>query len=121
MSPLKSYLVRMLSNIILLLSGHFPPTTNTFRLKPTAPASDLNNNIETRGISRGVPKTQWDPVGLNSRSKERKSLLYLNILIFAIIIPRNGIVINRAGEPEPGVFGSLEPEPEPLGKKVRSR
>ena len=34
----------------------------------------------------------------------------------------------RAGEPEPGVFGSLEPEPlkkneepEPLGKKVRSR
>ena len=36
----------------------------------------------------------------------------------------------KAGEPEPGVFGSLEPEPlekkkepepEPLGKKVRSR
>ena len=23
----------------------------------------------------------------------------------------------RAGEPEPGVFGSLEPEPEPLEKK----
>ena len=43
--------------------------------------------------------------------------------------------MSRAGEPEPGVFGSLEPElelhkkknkepepePEPLGKKVRSR
>ena len=27
----------------------------------------------------------------------------------------------RAGEPEPGVFGSLEPEPEPLEKKTRSR
>ena len=36
----------------------------------------------------------------------------------------------RAGEPEPGVFGSLEPEPldknqepepKPLGKKARSR
>ena len=24
---------------------------------------------------------------------------------------------SRAGEPEPGVFGSLEPEPEPLEKK----
>ena len=27
----------------------------------------------------------------------------------------------RAGEPEPGFFGSLEPEPEPLEKKTRSR
>ena len=27
----------------------------------------------------------------------------------------------RAWEPEPGVFGSLEPEPEPLEKKTRSR
>ena len=27
----------------------------------------------------------------------------------------------RAGEPERGVFGSLEPEPEPLEKKARSR
>ena len=26
---------------------------------------------------------------------------------------------SRAGEPEPGVFGSLETESEPLGKKVR--
>ena len=26
----------------------------------------------------------------------------------------------RGGEPEPGVFGSLEPEPEPLEKKTRS-
>ena len=43
------------------------------------------------------------------------------------------VVVVRAGEPEPGVFGSLELEPEPLekknqepepellGKKVRSR
>jgi len=37
-------------------------------------------------------------------------------------------LLPRAGEPEPGVFGSLEPEPleknqepELLGKKVRSR
>ena len=39
------------------------------------------------------------------------------------------MVLIRAGEPEPGVFGALEPEPlekkqepvpEPLGKKVRS-
>ena len=27
------------------------------------------------------------------------------------------IHITRAGEPEPGVFGSLEPDPEPLEKK----
>ena len=31
------------------------------------------------------------------------------------------IIVIRAGEPEPGVFGSLEPEPEPLEKKTRSR
>ena len=29
--------------------------------------------------------------------------------------------MGRAGEPEPGVFGSLEPEQEPLEKKTRSR
>ena len=42
---------------------------------------------------------------------------------------QNLIFVSRAGEPEPGVFGSLEPEPlqkkyqepEPLGKKIRSR
>ena len=28
-------------------------------------------------------------------------------------------VIGRAGEPEPGVFGSLEPEPEPLEKNEK--
>ena len=38
---------------------------------------------------------------------------------------RNSKILSRAGEPDPGVFGSLEPEPlerkkqepEPLGKK----
>ena len=29
-----------------------------------------------------------------------------------------GLVPTRAGEPEPGVFGSLEQEPEPLEKKA---
>ena len=52
-------------------------------------------------------------------------------LIFQLVhvkpaIPRwqsSGLLTNRAGEPEPGVFGSQEPEPEPepLEKKVRSR
>ena len=34
---------------------------------------------------------------------------------------RLSIHLIRAGEPEPGVFGSLEPEPEALEKKTRSR
>ena len=29
--------------------------------------------------------------------------------------------LNNSQEPEPGVFGSLVPEPEPLEKKTRSR
>ena len=31
------------------------------------------------------------------------------------------MVLYRAGEPEPGVFGSLEPETEPLEKKPGAR
>ena len=44
-----------------------------------------------------------------------------------MIIGFSGTVLSRAGEPEPGVFGSLEPEPlekkqepEPLGTKKKS-
>ena len=55
--------------------------------------------------------------------QNKQLLFYTNLLL---------TLIGRAGEPEPGVFGSLgagavekkqepEPEPEPLGKKVRSR
>ena len=36
-------------------------------------------------------------------------------------LPFTKLIKDRAGEPEPGVFGYLEPEPEPLEKKTRSR
>ena len=46
---------------------------------------------------------------------------YSHINAISSLFSLNLIVQNRAGEPELDVFGSLEPEPEPLGKKVRSR
>ena len=57
-------------------------------------------------------------------------LVYFIPIVFFPVIKRsiayiftkckNGLKKCRAGEPEPGVFGSLEPEPEPLEKKRRA-
>ena len=43
--------------------------------------------------------------------------------LYICLFQKIEIIFSRAGEPEPGVFGSLEPElePEPLEKKTRSR
>jgi len=46
---------------------------------------------------------QWVKKSETCRLKEEFFIIYLHNI--------------RAGEPEPGVFGSLEPKPEPLEKK----
>ena len=55
----------------------------------------------------------------------KKTIILLVLYFTLLVCGEKNILANltNSQEPEPGVFGSLEPEPEPelLGKKIRSR